>query len=78
MPIHVSVTKVAVGFLKTAAKAQVDAIKKKLIDVGRTSAVTLACAGIKARTGLSQEICQSAGNIVVSKLSKVIREKIKR
>ena len=78
MAIHISLTKLAVGFIKTAAKAELDRIRDVLINVGRASAVSMTCSAIKARTGLPQGVCQKAGDMVVSKLSKAIRDKIKK
>ena len=77
MPIHVTITDLAKGYIKKAAKTELAKVKAKLVDVGQTAAAAFVCTQLQARTGLPREKCQGVADIVVRRLTKIIREKIK-
>lgn len=78
MPVHATITDLAVGFIKATAGNVLNGIKAKLISSGQTAAASAVCTILRSRTGLTLSKCEPIANIVVRKLTKEIRDKIKK
>ena len=75
--VHSTLKDLAEGFIKTAKK-EVKKTVDILVEFGRDRAVDFACTAIEARTGLPNNICRRGAEIVVDKLSKEVRDKLKK
>lgn len=81
MPFHgeiLSFTDLAIGYIKKATRREIDKVKDKLITVGQTAAATLVCSQLQAKLGIPHAKCQIVANIVVRKLTKAVRDTIKK
>ena len=58
------------------AKKDLKKVRDLLVEQGKDKAVDFACTAIEARTGLPTPVCRRAGEIVVKKLVKEVREKL--
>ena len=76
MVVHARIKDLASGFIKVAGK-EIKDIKDELVNIGKSSAIALACAAIEKRTGLPNSICNRAGEIVVDTLAKQVKQKLR-
>lgn len=70
---HITNDRLAEGILDVLSSQDRKQLKTRLVDVGTSFAVELACDFVERRTGLIRSSCRPVAKVIVKKLRKNIR-----